>query len=205
MLRAGLVDEAVLSPDGTWLLVRDGASGSVRGGRDIRGLRLGVDTALAPLIATRFDEQAVSVSPDGRWVAYHADETGRNEVFVRSFPRTDDVKRQLSSTGGSSPLWSRDGRELFFVNENREMMSAAVVSATDADAPIQFARPVPLFRVPDDLLNVEYAFYTPWDVAPDGRFLMARSVPVAGGEQSRIVIAENWFTELKAKLASARQ
>ena len=205
MLLTGLVDEAVLSPDGTWLLVRDGASGSVRGGRDIRGLRIGVDTSLAPLIATRFDEQAVTVSPDGRWVAYHADETGRNEVFVRSFPRTDDVKRQLSSTGGSSPLWSRDGRELFFVNENQEMMSAAVVSARNSDTPIQFARPVPLFRIPDNLLNIEYAFYTPWDVAPDGRFLMARSLSAPGGEQSRIVVAENWFTELKEKLARVKR
>ncbi len=204
VLLSGLVDEALLSPRGDWLVIRDGASGSVRGGRDIRGLRVGVDSALSPLIATRFDEQAMSVSPDGRWVAYHADETGNSEVYVRSFPRTDEVKRQLSSTGATAPVWSRDGRELFFLNENREMMSAAVVTAGGADAPIQFARPTPLFRVPDDLLNVEYAFYTPWDVAPDGRFLMARSLPVPGGEQSRTVITENWHTELREKLASAK-
>ncbi len=200
LLLSGLVDEAALAPDGRWLLVRDGASGSVRGGRDIRGLRLGVDTALTPLIASPFDEQAVAASPDGRWIAYHANETGRSEVYVRSFPRTDEVKRQVSSGGGTSPVWSRDGRELFFLSPEREMISARVVRPGSAEMPIEFARPVTLFRVPDDLLQVEYEFYAPWDVAPDGRFLMARSLPM-NEAPSRVVIAEHWLTELRERLA----
>jgi len=139
-------------------------------------------------------------------VANHADENGPNEVSVRSFPRTDDVKRQVSRTGGTSPVWSRDGRELFFLNANREMMSAAVAPRSAPDASIEFARPVTLFRVPDDMPNSEhYSFYAPWDVSPDGRFLMARSLPAPGGKQSRTVIAENWLTELREKLASAKR
>ena len=205
ILLAGLVDEAMLSPDGSWLLVRDGASGSVRGGRNIRGRRLNADTALVPLVATRFDEEAIALSPDGRWLAYQSDESGRNEVFVRPFPQTDAAKRQVSRGGGTSPLWSRDGRELFFLSAEREMLSARVTQAGAADTPIEFARPTVLFRVPDELLGYEYAFYTPWDVAPDGRFLMARNRPDSDDAPSRIVIAEHWLAELQEKLADARR
>ena len=144
-----------------------------------------------------------ALSPAGRWLAYHPDETGRNAVFVRPFPDTDAVRRQGSVAGGTSPLWSRDGRELFFLGPEREMMAARMATTGTPDTPISFARPVALFRVPDELLGYEYAFYTPWDVAPDGRFLMARVVAGDEAEPARFVIAEHWDTELRERLTRA--
>ena len=92
LLVKGPIDEAVLSPDGAWLVLRTGSIGSVSGGRDITGVRLGADTARVPLIVTPFDEEAIALSPDGKWIAYQSDETGRTEVFVRSFPNTSTFK-----------------------------------------------------------------------------------------------------------------
>jgi len=196
LLIAGGIDEAVRSPDDAWLLFRRGAIGSTRGGRDIMGVRLGADTTRVPVIVTPFDEEAIAFSPDGRWLAYQSDETGRTEVFIRSFPNTDAFKRQVSNGGGAAPLWSRDGRELFFLSAGKDMMAARVT----VGAPISVGQPVALFHVSDDMLTVEYDYYTPWDVAADGRFIMARVHRAEGGVSSAVVVAENWLTELKARV-----
>jgi len=196
LLIAGTMEEAVRSLDGAWLLLRDGAVGSVRGGRDIKGVRLGTDTNRVPVIVTPFDEEAIALSPDGKWLAYQSDETGRTEVFIRSFPNTETFKRQVSNGGGAAPLWSRDGRELFYLSATKDMMAARVT----AGAPISVGQPAALFHVPDDLLTVEYDYYTPWDVAADGRFIMARVHRAEGNASSIVVVAENWLTELKARV-----
>jgi hypothetical protein len=67
-------------------------------------------------------------------------------------------------------------------------------------ATIRFAEPVALFRVPDELLGAEALYYTPWDVARDGRFLMARLVGGEAGQSGALVVVENWIEELRAKL-----
>jgi hypothetical protein len=115
-------------------------------------------------------------------------------VFIRSFPNTDSFKRQVSNGGGVAPLWSRDGRELFYVSETKQMMAARM----SAGSPLTVGDPQTLFRVPDELLAVEAFFYTPWDVAPDGRFIMARTRLDAAGAAT-IIVAENWLTELRQK------
>ena len=148
------------------------------------------------MLATEFDEEAVALSPDGKWMAYQSDETGRTEVFVRPFPNTDAAKMQVSSGGGLAPLWSRDGRELYYLSSEKKMMAVRVTpGATKA-----LSDPVTLFRVPDDLLAVEALYYTPWDVARDGRFLMARLVAGSQDQAGAIVVVENWFEELRAKV-----
>ena len=194
-LISGQVDESVYSPDGQWIVIRTGSNGSVSGGRDIYGIRTGKDTTRVPLVVTPFDEEAVELSPDGKWLAYQSDETGRTEIFVRSFPNTKDFKLQLSNGGGEAPLWSHDGRELFFVNADKMMMSVRLTPG----ATLAASAPVALFRVPDDLLQVEYAFYTPWDVASDGRFIMARARRQTGTAMT-VGVTENWFAELKARV-----
>ena len=170
--------------------------GPCGGGRDIKGVRLGRDTSPVPVIVTPFDEEAIALSPDGKWIAYQSDETGKTEVFIRSFPNTDAVKRPVSNGGGAAPLWSRNGRELFYLSAGKDMMSARV-SGGDS---LTISSPAVLFHVPDDLLAVEYLFYTPWDVAADGRFIMARVRHSGDHAASVVVVAENWLTELKARL-----
>ena len=197
LLMIGTLDEGVISPDGRWLLIRQGSVGAVTGGRNLTRVQLGVDSAPVPLLVTEFDEEAVALSPDGKWMAYQSDETGRTEIFVRPFPEVDDSKQQISSGGAIAPLWSRDGKELFFLSSNGEMMAARRSDAASGPA---LAAPVTLFRVRDALLGPEATWYTPWDVGRDGRFLMARLVEGGLDVGSGIVVVENWMQELRAKV-----
>jgi hypothetical protein len=196
LLLGGLLDEAVISPGGDWMVLRQGSVGAVAGGRNITALRIGTDTAPRPLIVSEFDEEAVAISPDGKWIAYQSDETGRTEIFLRPFPDTDAGKRQVSSGGGIAPLWSRDGRELFYLSGGDDMMAVRVAPG----ATIDIGDPTVLFHVRRELLAPEATWYTPWDVAADGRFLMVRGVGGDEGEPSAIVVAEHWVEELKAKM-----
>jgi serine/threonine-protein kinase len=196
LILAGFIDEAQFSPDGSWLVLRDGSNGSVRGGRDLKGARIGKDTTRIPLIVTRFDEEAIALSHNGKWIAYQSDETGQTEIFIRSFPNTDAVKKQISNGGGEAPVWSRDGREIFYPGAGKNMMSARITEAPQ----LTVSEPTTLFRVPDELLAVEYEFYTPWDVAADGRFIMARLRRSGNKNMLTAIVAENWLTELKAKM-----
>ena len=71
-------------------------------------------------------DAAGEISPDGRWLAYHSNESGRNEVYVRPFPNVDGGRWQISTGGGSRPAWSGNGRELFYFGPNTAMMVVAV-------------------------------------------------------------------------------
>jgi serine/threonine-protein kinase len=196
VLFEGVVDEGMITPDNASLILRQGSLGAVAGGRNITGMRLGTDKTPLPVLATEFDEEAVALSPNGQWLAYQSDETGRTEVFVRPYPHTESGKQQVSSGGGLAPLWSRDGKELFYLSGDNRMMAARMIPG----ATIRFAEPVALFRVPGELLGAEALYYTPWDVARDGRFLMARLVGGEAGQSGALVVVENWIEELRAKL-----
>jgi len=197
VILAGQSNEARISPDGAWLLIRAGAASSVSGGRDILAMRIGVDSAPRPLLASaEYDETAPSLSPDGNWLLYQSDESGRREIFIRPFPDVDRTRVQVSVEGGEAPLWSRDGREIFFLSSDRRMMA---VSFTAAGTP-SLSAPRALFTVPRALLAVETAYTTPWDVAADGRFLMMRMIGQAAGSAPVPVVTYNLFTELRARL-----
>ena len=186
--------EAALTPDGRQLLMRLGGVAGP-GGRDIVGLKLGIDTVPTNLLASRFDEASIALSPEGSWIAYHSDETGKAEIFIRSFPDINAGRWQVSSGGGLAPVWSRDGKELFYLDSANDMMSVRLVPGGRPPG-----NPVRLFHVADDLLGPEHYAYAPWAVAPDGRFLMAQLV--RGGQQTlpSIVLTENFFEELKVKV-----
>jgi len=196
VLFEGVVDEGMVTLDSRGLILRQGSLGAVAGGRNITGLRPGTDKVPVPVLATEFDEEAIALSPNGQWMAYQSDETGRTEVFVRPFPNTDTGKQQVSSGGGLAPLWSRDGKELFYLSGDKNMMAARMIPG----ATIAFADPVVLFRVPDELLGAEALYYTPWDVGRDGRFLMTRVIGEDSGQNGALVVVENWIEELKAKV-----
>src|SRR6185436_19593768 len=102
-----------VSPDGTRLVFRQIDRPTLS---DLNTLSLSGDRRATPLLHTPFSEQNAEVSPDGRWVAYQSSESGVNEVYVRPFPRADSGKWQISAGGGANPLWSRDGRELFYLS-----------------------------------------------------------------------------------------
>jgi serine/threonine-protein kinase len=193
----GSIDEVLASRDGRWLVYRRGGAVGEVGGRNIFGIRPGVDSAPVPLVAKPgVDESAAALSPDGKWLAYVSNETGRDEIYVRPFPATDSGKYQVSTNGGQAPLWAHSGRELFFVDAERNM----VVAPVQDGAALQFGARRILFTLGDDLYLPNGEHYTPFDLTPDDqRFVMARVVRRGEATARNFVLVENWSEELKAK------
>ena len=133
---------------------------------------------------TRFNERSARFSPDGRWIAYVSDETGTYQVYVVPFPGPGR-KIAVSIEGGLSPIWSQDGRELFF-RKGSKLMAASV----SYEPTTRIGQPVELFDGP---YNPDFMGHQRYDVSPDGeRFLM-----VENSDDFRIVIVQNWFAELE--------
>jgi eukaryotic-like serine/threonine-protein kinase len=188
--------EGTWSRDGRWLLLRTGGTVNQVGGRDIMAMRIGHDSVPQPVVASPdFDEAAIALSPDGRWIAYESNETGRTEVYIRPFPDTDAGKWQVSIDGGQAPLWAPNGRELFYVTRARDMISVPVGAGS---TPALGGREL-LFRLRSDLYLTDLERYTPFDISPDGRrFIMARRVQVEARHFAPLIVTENWFPELRA-------
>lgn len=143
-----------------------------------------------PFLATPADETDGAFSPDTRWVAYSSDESGRREVYVQGFvpdhvPAAGIGKWQISSAGGAKPRWRRDGKELYYLGNSGKMMAVAVKSTATTFEP---GVPVPLF-------DTSTAGFTPFDVAPDGRFLI--NTIEESKAASSITVVLNWTEGLK--------
>ena len=188
--------EGAWSPDGQWFLFRTGGVAGQTGGRDIVGIRPGTDSAPVPVVATPYDEEAIALSPDGHWLAYESNETGRTEVFLRPFPNAESGKWQVSNEGGVGPLWSRNGRELFYVNANGGMMAVTVGPGVEP----RLGERKLLFQLRDEWYMTPNEYYTPFDVASDGRFIMARQVTEAASLEAPLIVVDNWFEELRQKV-----
>jgi serine/threonine-protein kinase len=189
------VFEAAWSHDGQWIVLRAGAAGA----RNIFALRVGQDTLPRPLLAGPYDEEQPALSPDGRWLAYVSDETGRPEVFVRPFPGVESGKWQVSTAGGTSPVWAHSGRALFFVSGARELVSQALLPG----AAFQRGEQKALFSTASFTQLIASSFF---DVSPDGqRFLMVRPKTGPGAEPGLVpVVVENWLEEAKRLMAARR-
>jgi Tol biopolymer transport system component len=189
--------EGAVSPDGRWIVVRvRGGLGSQ--GREILGYRTGDTTAVPLIVSPGYDEDAFRLSPDGRWIAYESNETGRREVYVRPFPNTDAGKWQASTEGGYAPLWAPSGRALYFVDVQRRMTEVPFTAGPEP----RFGERKVLFTLPASLYLWENDYYTPFDISADGRrFIMARQIHSAGEDGSPLIVVENWFTELKREMA----
>jgi serine/threonine-protein kinase len=154
------------------------------------------DRAHKTLLQANYSENEPRISPDGRWMAYASDESRKNEIYVRPFPDVNKGRWQVSTNGGETPLWSPDGRELFYLNGDAVM---AVAVATKPTFNI-VGTPQILFRG----TYVPSREHDTWDIAPDGkRFLMMKEAGVtAGGGPRKINIVVNWFEELKQRVPS---
>jgi eukaryotic-like serine/threonine-protein kinase len=154
----------------------------------------GATSDVQPLVHTTFNERNGEISPDGRWLAYESDESGREEIYVRPFPDTDSGRWQVSTGGGTRPLWARSSKELFYLGPSAAMMSASV----EGGSTFRAGNPTRLFEGPY-FMSANAAGRT-YDVSPDGqRFLMIK-VGGASGETAAptsIVVVEHWFEELK--------
>jgi serine/threonine-protein kinase len=181
------LDQASLSPDGKRLILR---ATSPDTGEDIVMLSMEGERRIEPLLHTKFTERNAELSPDGRWMAYQSNESGAFEVYVRPFPRVEGGRWQISTGSGRQPVWSRNGRELFYLAADGALMSVPV-------------QPGPGFTVGNATRVLDVASYNislaagrSYDVSPDGqRFLVLKDAQQQGAAQINVVL--NWTEELK--------
>jgi serine/threonine-protein kinase len=157
------------------------------------------------LLKEKYSQAQPRISPDGQWIAYTSNESGKYEVYVRPFPEVDKGHWQVSTAGGDSPLWSPNGRELFYRSGD-----AAMAVSVKTDPTFSMEVPSVLFRgtyVSAGLGPASTEFRS-WDISPDGkRFLMmkeaAATTSEAGGPRE-INIVLNWFEELKQRVPTGK-
>jgi serine/threonine-protein kinase len=179
------IDEGFWSEDGEWLILRTGMSGEER---DIVAWRAGTDpNDLVPVSTVAgVEEVAPALSPDGRFIAYVSNETGRPEVWVRAFPDVEAGRWQVSVDGGTEPVWAHSGRELFYKSRGNQ-----VAVAVDTEGTFSRGDEVALFPLRD---FYQFSVHRSYDVAADGeRFVMIKN-PEA---ETELVVVENFFEELR--------
>jgi eukaryotic-like serine/threonine-protein kinase len=165
--------------------------------RTYRDQRIGMarldDGDVTWLLDDPFAQLRPRLSPDGRWMAYQSDESGRFEVYVRPFPAVHEARWQVSTDGGASPMWGPDGRELFYFHDAGLRRVPVATGAT-----FSAGEPAHLFSIdlPSDRLGPTY------DIAPDGRlFLFVKTPPAeAGAPVGPLLIVQNWHEELKGRI-----
>jgi len=155
---------------------------------DIWRLDLSDTPAATPFLQTQFNERCSRLSPDGHWLAYVSDESGRDEVYIQSFPQPGS-KIPVSTSGGDQPVWSRHGSKLFFRG------NGAIQEITfQPGSPPSVSMARSLFA--DSFESPQAGSHTGYDVFPDGRFLMIQAGSPSDAE-SEIVVVVNWVEELK--------
>jgi serine/threonine protein kinase len=153
----------------------------------IWALPLSGDGKPFPVVQTAFDENAASISPDGKWMAYQSNESGRREIYITAFP-AGGAKWQVSTNGGISAKWRGDGKELFFLDPADKMVAVDVSASGTA---VRLGVPHDLFQTA--AIQREYG---PFDVTADGkRFLINSGNLKEGGDPFTLV--QNWPVELK--------
>lgn len=184
------VNEAILSPDGRWLIIRTGP-GATRN-RDIFSVDLANKGALRVLAEGPSSELMPRLSADGRWLAYQSDLSGRAEIYVRPFPG-DGARVQVSDAGGSEPLWDASGRTLYY-------RATAGITAVSVSTSPEFTVGARRLVLPSS--DPADASHPSYDVTADGRqFLILRP---AGGDE-RGVLVHNWGRELRRKLQEGKR
>jgi Tol biopolymer transport system component len=202
----GTVDPGSFSPDGR-RLAYDALSPDT--GYDLWTLSLDLSDPEHPkpgqpevFLRTSFAERNPAISPDGRWVAYQSNESGSFEVYVRTFSERGSAtggKWQVSSSGGSYPMWSRSGRELFYETNNQQIMSAGYTAQGDSFSPGR-----PRLWSKARILPMTESIV---DLAPDGKRIVAPPGREGGEDQQASVHVNfllNFFDELRRRVPSGQ-
>jgi serine/threonine-protein kinase len=133
------------------------------------------------------------VSPDGRWIAYASNESGRSEIYVRPFPALS-AKVPISSLGGENPHWAGNGRELVYRDPVKRQLMAVDVQTTPE---FRAGRPRPLFALESTAAVTYFGLYRGWDVTPDGKRFLVINAPGSAEIGVRLQAVVNWFEELR--------
>jgi serine/threonine-protein kinase len=193
-----------ISPDGSQVIFFGGVG---QGGMmDLFSVSLTAsDRKPRPLVQSKEMDVDGELSPDGRWLAYHSNESGASQVFVRPYPNVDTGRSQISTTGGTRAAWSRNGRELFYLDQDGMLTSVPIQTKGDS---LSAGTPTRLLKTRyyagQTILGLDLRAY---DVSPDGnRFLMIKEIGEPDQQPTvqpgRVVVVLNWFTELKERLSA---
>lgn len=173
------------SPDGTLVVFNHSTEGS--NNSDIQLFRFS-DRQVIPYLQTEFNEFSAQFSPDGKWIAYISDESGKPEVYVQSFP-VSGAKWQISTGGGAEPRWRRDGKELFFLGGDHKLWAVEM----KLDPTLEPGIPRPLFEV-----RVKHFASDRYDyaVSQDGQRFLINTLPEDASSRN-VNLIFNWITELR--------
>jgi len=185
------IQETVWMPDGRWILVR--TDNNAAASADIIAISTTGDSARVMVASSPAVETEPAVSPDGRWIAYSSNETGNFEIYVRPFPGSAEARWPVSSGGGRSPAWSKDGRALYFIGTATRVMEAKVgVSAAFTVTSIKpFA----------DASTFGYiGFHQVFQMSGDDELVYLAPPPMAAGQPHRLVRVDGWFGIIRDRL-----
>ncbi len=191
------------SPDGETLFFQADFATT---GRDIGMVSMGEPSDWEPLFQTPANEWSPALSPDGRWLAYSSNETGRNEVYVVRYPDLDG-RQQISVGGGFGPSWSDDGRELRFLGASSGPPESAMLVSIEVgpgDPPSLIVGPPELLY--DFPYYIEVGGRRHYDLSADGRRHLVVATGQVGENASvpRINVVLNWFAEIKRLVPTDR-
>jgi serine/threonine-protein kinase len=182
-----------ITPDGKAVVFAEVGLSTM--GTDLMQLMLDGTHRVTPLLRTKFDERNGIVSPDGRWLAYDSNSSGSFEISVRPFPNVGGGQWQVSTAGGTRPLWARSGKELFYLGADGTLWRVPVEAS---GATWNAGTPMKL---------LERRYYNgdgasggrAYDVSPDGqRFLMIKAPATdAGAAPPALIVVQHWDEELK--------
>ena len=181
-----------VSPDGRRLIFTEVVPKTAD---DVMQVELDGTHRVTPLVQSPFAERNGIVSPDGRWLAYEANDSGRFEIYVRPYPDVNSGHWQVSTAGGTRPLWARSGQELFYASPTGALMRVGVEHASS------WAATAPTMLIKEGYFTIPGAFPgRTYDVSPDGqRFLMFKNG--GGSDQTaappQLIVVQHWTEELK--------
>ena len=183
---------AAVSPDGRQLIFSENSPAT---GFDVMQMALDGTRRVTPLVPSPLTQRNGVISPDGRWLAYETNDSGRGEISVRPFPDVTSGHWQVSTAGGTRPLWAPSGQELFYVSPTSALMRVGVKRAPS------WAATTPTLLVDEGYFtNPDAAVGRTYDIAPDGqRFLMIKEG--RGSDKTAapasLIVVQHWVEELK--------
>jgi dipeptidyl aminopeptidase/acylaminoacyl peptidase len=151
------------------------------------------DRKPTPYLQSEFNENAGQFSPDGRFVTYVSDQSGRDEVYVSSFPDPNAVRLLISRGGGNQPRWGRDGKELLYVSADGMLMSVDVTLSPvfKAGVPkVLFQSQIYSGGIPSNISGRAF-----WDIAPDGQRFLINTI--SADTSATLTVVLNWQAALK--------
>jgi serine/threonine-protein kinase len=179
-----------VSPDGRWLIFTDESPTTVN---DVMMIELEGARRVTPLVQSPFAERNGIISPAGRWLAYEANDSGRFEIYVRPVPEVNSGRWQVSTTGGTRPIWARSGQELVYVSPTGALMGVGVARGPS------WVATTPTVVVKEGYFTNLNWWGRSYDISPDGqRFLMIKEGGIDGtAAPASIIVVQHWVEELK--------